>query len=289
MPALHERVADARNALAAAGIDPAEARLDAELLARHVLGWDRARLLAHARDGVPSGFDAPFDAALARRLAREPVAHILGHREFWGLDFEVTPDVLIPRPETELIVEEALAAYSDREAGLIVDVGTGSGCLAIALALEIPRAELIATDVSAAALAVAGRNAVRHHVADRIVFVQTDLLPAASAIDLIVSNPPYVAESDAASLAPEVRDHEPPLALYGGADGLSVFRRLLPEARTMCGSERDGVLIVEVGYDQAAAVTALAATAGWTLVRARQDLQGITRTLVLRCEARDDS
>ena len=282
MATLHERIADARETFVAAGIDPAEAAADAEVLARHVLGWDRARFLTYVREPAPPGFDDAFTPLVARRRAREPVAHITGHREFWGLDFEVTPDVLTPRPETELIVEEALALYLDWKPELIVDVGTGSGCLAIALALEFPRAELIATDVSTAALDVARRNAVRHGVNNRIAIVRTDLFPCVGQIDLIVSNPPYVSERDAASLSPEVRDHEPHAALFGGPDGLSVYRRLLPEAREL--SEQEGTLIVEVGYDQEAAVTRLAAASGWSLVRARKDLKGIPRTLVFRSE-----
>jgi release factor glutamine methyltransferase len=194
--------------------------------------------------------------------------------------------VLIPRPETELIVEEAIALYRDWPPGLIVDVGTGSGCLAIALAVEFPRAELIATDVSAAALAVARRNALRHNVNNRIAFVQSDLTGRAMDVDLTVSNPPYVPVSDAATLPPEVRGHEPGIALFGGADGLDVYRVLLPDAIQNSQVE-GGRLIVEVGYDQHTAVTALAEAVGWTLERARQDLQGITRTLVFRCEPND--
>ena len=286
MATLHERLARAREALVSAGIDPAEAALDAELLARHILGWDRARLLTDARESAPPGFDDAFDLLVARRQAREPVAHITGHREFWGLDFEVTPDVLTPRPETELIVEEALEQYPEWKPGLIVDVGTGSGCLAVALALEFPQAQLIATDVSMAALEVARRNAVRHGINHRIAFVQTDLFPCVGQIDLMVANPPYVAERDAALLPPEVREHEPRVALFAGPDGLAVYRRLLPEARELIEEPNvsDGRLIVEVGYDQHAAVMALAAASGWALVRARKDLQGITRTLVFRSE-----
>jgi release factor glutamine methyltransferase len=278
MATVHERIARAREALVAVGIAPGDAALDAELLARHVLGWDGARLLAEGREDSPADFQAAYDRAIGRRHEREPVSHITGHREFWGLDFEVTPDVLTPRPETELIVEEALALFAESKPRLIADVGTGSGCLAVALALEFPAAELIATDVSMAALGVARRNAARHGVDGRITFLQADLLPSVPRIDLIVSNPPYIAASDAESLPPEVRDHEPHLALFGGADGLSVYRRLLPEAWRQAGEE--GRLIVEVGYDQARAVTDLASASGWMLVRARQDLQDITRTLV---------
>jgi release factor glutamine methyltransferase len=282
MATLHDRIAGARAALVAAGIEPAEAILDAELFARHVLGVDRAGLLIALREQTTSSFDDAFGALVTRRARREPVAHITGHREFWGLDFEVTPDVLTPRPETELIVEEAIAEFPDRYPMVISDVGTGSGCLIIALALEFPGSEVVATDLSSRALEVARRNAVRHGVGNRVVLLETDLLPPLQRIDLVVSNPPYVPEAAAWSLPPEVREYEPHVALFGGPDGLDVYRRLLPEIQEMLA--RDGRAIFEVGYDQADAVTALAAGAGLRLVRARQDLQGITRTLVFERE-----
>jgi release factor glutamine methyltransferase len=283
MPTLREAVARGRGILAAAGIAADEAALDAELLARHVLGWDRARLVANRRDEAPPTFEDAYRPLIARRAAREPIAYITGHREFWGLDFEVTREVLIPRPETELIVEEAIALYGKRNPGLIVDLGTGSGCIAIALALEFPKAELIATDVSAPALAVARRNAIRHGVNNRIAFVQSGFTAMAEGVDLTVSNPPYIALGDKPSLQPEVRDYEPGVALFAGHDGLDVYRVLLSDAIQTSQAE-GGHLIVEVGYDQHPAVAALAERAGWTLERVRQDLQGITRTLVFRCE-----
>src|SRR3954467_9286651 len=165
MAPLHERLADARDRFVRAGIPRDEAALDAEVLARHVLACDRATLLIRARDPLPSAFDRLFGALVERRLAREPVAYIIGHREFWGLEFEVSPAVLIPRPETELIVEEALAAMPRRDAvRQIADVGTGSGCLAVTLAIEFPAARVTATDVSPEALEIAYRNADRHNV-----------------------------------------------------------------------------------------------------------------------------
>ena len=230
MPTLRERIAHARDTLAAAGIPAEEAAFDAGLLARHALGWDRARIVVEGRDRVPPGFDERYDPLVARRAAREPIAYITGHREFWGLDFEVTPDVLIPRSETELIIEEAIAAFAEQPPGRIVDVGTGSGCLVIPLALQFPKSDLVATDISARALEVARRNAVRHGVANRIALLEADLLPPLQSIDLIVSNPPYVAEASAPSLPLEVRGHEPHAALFGGTDGLDTYRRLLPEA-----------------------------------------------------------
>jgi release factor glutamine methyltransferase len=279
-----EHVALARRALEEAGVPAREAGLDAELLARTVLTWDRATYLTRCREAAEPGFDADYAALLARRTRREPVAYILGAREFWGLAFEVTRDVLIPRPETELIVEEALAAFGGgRPPATVIDVCTGSGCLAVTLAREFGGADVIGTDISPTALEVARRNAHRHGMIGRIEFRAADLLDGITVrADLIVSNPPYVARRDAATLAPEVRDHEPHVALFAGDDGLDVYRRLLPAARARL--TRDGKLIVEVGAEQADPVAAAAEAAGLRLDHTRQDLQGITRTLLFGVE-----
>ena len=274
----------ARRTLEGAGVPPQEAALDADLLARHVLGWDRAALVAKRRDAAPSGFSAAFTPLVARRRGREPVAYILGEREFWGLPFEVTRDVLIPRPETELIVEEALVAFGGGQPpATVIDVCTGSGCLAITLAREFGGADVIATDVSEAALDVARRNAQRHQVTARIGFRTADLLEGITTrADLIVSNPPYVARRDEGTLPPEVRDHEPHVALFAGDDGLDIYRRLLPAARAHL--TRQGRLVIEIGQHQAEAVTGIADAAELRLDHTRQDLQGITRTLVFAVE-----
>ena len=277
---LGDRVARAREAIAAAGIRPQDSALDAEVLARKVLHCDRAGFVVRLRDDEPRDFADAYRALVDRRCRREPVAYILGEREFWGLPFEVTPDVLIPRPETELIVEEALDLFpAGREPRVIVDAGTGSGCLAVALALEFDQARVIATDISEPALAVARRNAMNNGAGDRIDFRAGDLLePVTEMADLIVSNPPYVASGDAAGLVPEVREHEPHVALFGGGDGLYVFGRLFPAAATRL--QPGGRLIVEVGYDQDDRVAAIASRHGWILSHVRQDLQAITRTLI---------
>lgn len=282
MASLFERLADARQALTEAGIRPDEASLSAEVLARHVLGWDRAAVLAHGQDQLPPDVEGRYAPLLARRVAREPVAYIIGHREFWGLEFEVTPDVLIPRPETEILVEEAIVwARGHANCRRIIDVGTGSGCVGIALALEVLSAEIIATDSSAAALAVARRNALRHKVDSRITFVQTDLLEdVEDAAELIVSNPPYVQSSDAEGLQPEVAIYEPAEALYGGDDGLDVVRRLF--ATALAHITDDGYLVVEFGFGQDDQVLEAARQAGWRVARVRNDLQGIPRVVVLR-------
>ena len=281
MPSLHERLADARQSLVRAGIPEREAALDAEVLARHVLECDRATLVTRGRDPVPSAFDRLYLPLVARRIAREPIAYILGEREFWGLDFIVTPDVLIPRPETELVIEEALAVASRTLTRRIIDVGTGSGCLAVALAIEFASARVVATDISPAALAVATRNAERHKVIGRITLLETDLLDTVDApAHLIVSNPPYVPEADAPTIQPEVGRYEPSGALYAGNDGLSVIRRLFADAPARLAES--GWLIVEFGFGQEPALRAAAADAGWHVVRVRADLQGIPRVAVLR-------
>jgi release factor glutamine methyltransferase len=283
---LHDLVEQARARLVRAGLTPEEARLDAEVLARHVLGWDRATWVARRRERAPDGVAARYEDILARRETREPVSHITGAREFWGLEFEVTPDVLTPRPETEFIVEEALAAWTGRpEPSIVIDVGTGSGCLAVALARAFASARVVAVDLSGAALAVARRNAARHGVLDRVHFVQGDLLAGVRIrADLIVSNPPYLPRVTTPPLAPEVRDHEPPVALFGGEDGLDPMRRLVTQAASRL--RPDGLLIAEFGVDQETAVRqAFAPAAGWITVTVRRDLQGIPRVAVARRES----
>jgi release factor glutamine methyltransferase len=282
MSPLHERLADARARLVRAGIPEDEAALDAEVLARHVLNCDRATLLTRANDPLPSAFRRIYDELVQRRITREPVAYIIGHREFWGLEFDVTPDVLIPRPETELVVEEALSAFPHRPVvRTVIDVGTGSGCLAVVLAIEFASAGVVGIDSSAAALDVARGNADRHNVSERISFIHGDLLRNVHrSADLIVSNPPYVPEVDAATLQPEVARFEPASALYAGPDGLGVIRALLEQAPDCLA--REGRLIVEFGFGQESAVREAALQSGWTIERVRRDLQGIPRVAVLR-------
>jgi release factor glutamine methyltransferase len=210
--------------------------------------------------------------------------YIVGHQAFFGLEFEVTPDVLIPRPETELIVEETLRLAAHLTAPTIIDVGTGSGCLAVTLARELEDARVIATDISAAALHVARRNAERNGVAPRLAFIECDLLSGIwRKADFIVSNPPYIAEHEMPTLQREVRDWEPRLALTDGGDGLQFYRRLLAEAPSHLNP--GGHLIFEMGYQQAETIKALVDQTVWNEPRALQDLQGIDRTLILslRC------
>ena len=279
---IHDLVQGARDRFVQAGISANSASIDAEVLARQVLGWDPARFLADRHEQASSAFLLNYEHVVARRTRREPISYITGTREFWGLDFEVTPDVLIPRHETELVVEEALERLEKDSHPLIVDVGTGSGCLAVVLAREVPGARVIATDLSAGALRVARRNAVRHGVADRVTFVETSFMHGIEeAADLIVSNPPYVPTVSAPGLTPEVRDYEPSVALFGGEDGLEGLRRVLGEsvARLVPG----GWLIMEFGYGQEDHVSALVAEhPELQLVTIRRDLQDIPRTAVIR-------
>jgi release factor glutamine methyltransferase len=272
-------VARARETLLAAGVPADQAPGDAEILARHVLGWTLTDFTLRRGGPAPSGFDAAYAAVVQRRAAREPVSQIVGHREFWGLDFEVTRDVLTPRSETETLIEAALEAFAHDASLVVMDVGTGSGCIAVALATEFPNARLIASDVSRPALDVARRNAARHGVEGRMAFLHSGNLISEPGVDLLISNPPYIALRDAGTLPVEVREYEPHVALYGGADGLDVYRALLRDGRGALAP--GGRMIVELGYDQAAPVKALARDAGWEVASVRRDLQGIERAMTL--------
>jgi release factor glutamine methyltransferase len=268
-----------------------EPALDAELLLRHVLGWQRATLIAGRDRPVPSASLERFEALIAERRKRRPLQHLTGTQAFWRQEFHVTPDVLIPRPETELLVETALALLRGLPAPVVVDVGTGSGCIALSIAAELPHAEVHATDVSAAALAVAADNACRLGLAERVCFHEGDLLEPvaeqAGRVDLIASNPPYVAEEERAALAPEVRDHEPPVALYPPLDRYSVYRRLVPAAAHQL--RPGGQLVLELGHGMAEEVARLCRGEGYSIVALERDLQGIPRVLAVRRQARGDS
>ena len=251
------------------------------MLARHVLGWDRAHLLARSREPAHTDFCARFSALIARRARREPVALITGSREFWGLDFRVSPATLVPRPETEFVVEEALRWLPAAAGATVLDVGTGSGCVGVSLAHERPNTRIVATDISHGALLVARENAAAHGVSARIRFVCADLTAGLRLrADVIVSNPPYVPDGAAPALSRDVAGYEPSCALFGGADGLGTMRRLLAGAVECLGP--GGVLIVEFGDGQEEGMRGAAADAGWRVERIVDDLQGIARTAVLR-------
>jgi release factor glutamine methyltransferase len=294
--------------------------LASEILLLHVLGRNRTWLYAHPEETVADANAQRFFDLIARRAAGEPTQHLTGKQEFWGLEFEVTPDVLIPRPETEHVIEVALDRLALREIrasrpqtttgeGLqIADIGTGSGCIAIALAKELPAANFIATDISPAALAVAQRNAQRHSVADRIQFIECNLLPGpvggqhaapqpgeipnsattashessitnhkSRCFDLIVSNPPYIGRREAPSLPGEVRNHEPHAALFGGEEGYELYADLIAQAAQYLKS--GGLLALELGHNSLEAVQPLLDAANWINIGITNDLAGIPRVL----------
>lgn len=278
---LYQALAQARARLTDAGISEADASVDVDLYARTILGWDKARLLIEQQHPAPDALEPTFSQWVARRALREPTAYIIGHREFWGRDFTVTPAVLIPRPETEAIVDEAIARARALAAPRMADIGTGSGCIAVALALELPQAQFVATDVSEDALAIARGNASRYRVADRIEFIRTSYLDGVPpGFDIITANPPYVRDGDKPGLSRDVR-HEPDIALFGGAQGLRDIAGVLSAASA--GLRPGGWLIMEFGYGQEPDVEAMIdAQRTLRLDRMQPDLQGIPRTAIIQ-------
>jgi len=260
--------------------------LDAELLLRHVLGWDRASILTRSGDALSPGDEARFFYLVAARARRRPLQHLIGTQAFWHHEFVVGPAVLIPRPETEVLVEASLGLLKAMTAPRVIDVGTGSGCIVLSLAAERPDATMVATDLSAAALAIARENASRLDLAGRVRFVRGDLLdafrsgPGAPPFDLVVSNPPYVDDAEWRDLAPEVRDHDPRSALVPPDGVAALYGRLLAGAARVL--RPGGTVAVEVGAGQSAAVAAQAAGAGFESARTLRDLQDIPRVVVAR-------
>ena len=268
------------------------APLAAELLLMHTLGRDRAWIYAHPEQDLDSAACDAYFSLIVRRASGVPTQYLTGHQEFWGLDFEVTPDVLIPRPETEHVIEVALERLGIESSGNqarrkqefhIADVGAGSGCIAVALAHELPAAQVVATDISAAALDVARRNAGRHQVAGRIQFVECNLLDFASrgsrdesrTFDLIASNPPYVSRREFSALQREVREHEPAGALLAGETGTEIYAPLIAQAAALLKPE--GILVLELGHDSASEVSRLLSGREWGNVAVTNDLAGIRR------------
>lgn len=285
--AISDELCSAITRLRDAGVESPQ--LDAQLIMARALGCSRLQIIARSERVLSEAEQASFHAMLDRRAARYPLAYILGVKEFFGLEIEVTPAVLIPRPETELLVEQCLKRVG--EAPVIADVGTGSGAIAVALAVNLPGARIWATDSSEEALKVARANAEKHAVADRVSIVRGDLLGQTlvrqltaglasdrpqRALDAIVANPPYIPTYVMDSLQPEVR-YEPRDALDGGPDGLDVYRRLLPQA-----IELTRLVAVEIGIGQADAVTRIARDAGWTEIELVRDLAGVERALIAR-------
>lgn len=266
----------------ARGPHPERAHRDAETLLRFVLERDRTWLLTHMNRGIDVDQGQRLDGALDRRLAGEPIQYITGETEFYGLPFRVTRDVLVPRPETEHSVEKVLEFARQYRVPRIADVGTGSGAIAVVVARLLPDAQVTAIDVSPRALAIAKMNAARNGVGERICYLEGDLLApiAEERFDIVVSNPPYVAESDRDTLAVEVREYEPAIALFAGNDGLDVYRRLIPAARDVLVP--GGHIALEIGYGQANRVEALLAAAGFDPIEFTPDMQGIARVASAR-------
>ncbi|MGA3068864.1 MAG: peptide chain release factor N(5)-glutamine methyltransferase [Terracidiphilus sp.] len=279
MAALRNLVSEGAMRLSSAS-HPGRARPDAEALLLHVLGKSKAWLLAHSEEQLPDAEASRYNELLERRYRGEPIQYITGEAEFYGLPFRVTPDVLIPRPETEHLVEKALELADRFPAPRIMDVGTGSGCISVTLAHHLPHAQITAIDLSGPALAIAEENAKRNGVAIR--FLRGDLLTpvAGEQFEIVVSNPPYVPLTDRATLAVEVRDHEPALALYAGADGLEICRRLIPS--TFAALIPGGFLLLEIGHGQSQAIATLLAASGFRRIEFLPDLQSIPRVACAR-------
>jgi len=316
---LREALTTAIDRLAAANVP--SPRLNAELLLMFVLGCDRVHLHAHGERPLTPREAQLYDQALAKRAGGTPAQYITGHQEFWGLDFIVSPAVLIPRPETEHVIETVLAliaksapsgsaavretstatgagrgskktdqapeASGKEERKKMVDVGTGSGCIAIALATELPGAEILATDISPAALEIARANAARHHLQDRIQFHETDLLENLEPgnFDFVISNPPYVAESEEDQVQLEVRKHEPRSAVFAGPSGVETIQRLIPQARACL--KPGGSLVIEISGTIVEGVKRL--LTGWEQVQITHDLQAIPRVVSARTRGLQDS
>ena len=255
--------------------DVGSPRMNAETLLMFALGCDRAYLYAHPERTLSADEASRYDAAIAERSTGKPAQYITGHQEFWGLDFIVSPAVLIPRPETEHLIETVLELARTHTFEKIADVGTGSGCIAIALAKEFPAAQISAVDISPAALEIARANAARHQVEKQITFRESDLLAALPKehFDLVASNPPYVGENEADKVQKQVREFEPKVAVFSGVEGMDIYRRLIPQARAAL--KPGGWLVMEMGYSVEQAVRAL--LDGWDNIRVTYDLQGIPR------------
>ncbi|TWU12983.1 Release factor glutamine methyltransferase [Symmachiella macrocystis] len=238
-------------------------RLDAEILLAHARACPRIQLYTHYDDVLDDEVRASMRALVTRRAQAEPVAYLVGHREFYGLDLHVSSDVLIPRPDTETLVLELLTLAAGRPQPQILELGTGSGCIAVATAANLPAAKIVAVDISPAALNIAVKNATAHNVAERIDFLEGDLfapLDSEAQFDFVISNPPYIADAELAQLDADVRDHEPHLALAGGADGLDVIRRILAEVGQHLKS--GGFLLLEIGSEQGNVLPELIAASG---------------------------
>ncbi len=279
---LRQAITNAAAELAANPHLSEHAHRDAELLLLHTLQITRVTLIAYPDRDLSTHQHALYQIAVSRRLQLEPIQYITGEQEFYGLRLHVSPAVLIPRPETEHLVEAVLTLLPANQPLKLADIGTGSGAIAIALAVHLPLAQITALDLSTDALAVATSNAREHNIANRIDFLESDLLAAVDhptdTFDAIVSNPPYIPESDRPTLHPQVREHEPPTALFAGETGLDIYRRLIPQA--LRALKPNGLLALEIGHGQRDALTHL--LAGWNDISFVNDLQQIPRVALAR-------
>jgi len=279
---LRQAITNAAAELAANPHLSEHAHRDAELLLLHTLQIPRVTLIAYPDRDLSPDQHALYQIAISRRFQLEPIQYITGEQEFYGLRLHVSPAVLIPRPETEHLVEAVLALLPANQPLKLADIGTGSGAIAIALAVHLPLAQITALDLSTEALAVATSNAREHNVANRIDFFESDLLAAVDnrteTFDALVSNPPYIPESDRATLHPQVREHEPATALFAGETGLDIYRRLVPQA--FSALKPNGLLALEIGHGQREQLTQL--LAGWNDVSFVNDLQQIPRVVLAR-------
>lgn len=277
MPTIADNIKAGEEMLREAGIP--DARRDATTLVSLAIGRDRSFVYSHPEYEPTADESEQIDQFLCRRAGREPLQYIRGTQEFYGLEFEVTPDVLIPRPETEMIVERAIGIINGSGEPRFLDIGTGTGCIPISILKNLPNATGVAVDISSDALAVAARNADRNGVAERLELIESDLFSnvPAEKFDLIVSNPPYVPVKDLAHLQPEVRDHEPHVALSDGRGGVTIIERIIQDSRHFLTS--GGVLLMEMGFGQSERVLKFAIENGWNSAAVEADLQGIPRML----------
>lgn len=277
---IQEELAQAMAILRRAQVDTSQ--LDAEVLMAHALGVPRVHVISYPGQRLRHDVAHRFEEMIARRAKREPLAYITDEKEFWGLSFDVTPAALIPRPETETLVEAALSSLKGRANPLVADIGAGSGCVAIAIVIELPDAVVYATEVSSDAAALARRNALKHQVEIRVAVLEGDLFGPISEdlrgkLDAVVSNPPYIPSAEMDFLQPEIANYEPRGALDGGPDGMEYHRRILTAARDWL--RPGGLVHLEVGVGQAEKVTAYAREQGYAQLRITSDLAGIGRVV----------
>lgn len=275
---IREAISHGSEELSNAGLS--EPRREANSLLLFAIARDRAFAAAHPEYELCEAEEELFRSSIARRASREPFQHIVGKQEFYGLDFLVTPDVLIPRHETELIVEQAIEILAELDAPRFLEIGVGSGCISVATLRQLPKATALAVDISDAAIDIARRNAAMHGVADRLTIMKSDVFEnvLSESFDLIVSNPPYVPLNEYSGLQPEVRDHDPRIAVTDGSTGLTIIERIVAGSPTFL--KPGGHILMEIGFSQADAVRALFDTVSWASVEILPDLQGIPRTVV---------